>query len=41
MANLAAGRGAEELTMEMIEKNLNDGMDKVRKLLEAVIPSLD
>lgn len=41
VANLAAGRGTEELTMEMIEKNLNDGMEKVRQLLEAVIPSLD
>jgi len=41
VANLAAGRGTEELTMKMIKKNLNDGMDKVRQLLEAVIPSLD
>lgn len=41
VANLAAGRGIEDLTMEMIEKNLNDGMEKVRQLLEAVIPSLD
>lgn len=41
VANLAAGRGSEELTMEMIEKNLNEGMSKVRQLLEAVIPSLD
>ncbi|MDH5599930.1 MAG: S-methyl-5'-thioinosine phosphorylase [Gammaproteobacteria bacterium] len=41
VANLAAGRGEEELTMEKIEKNLNDGMERVRQLLEAVIPSLD
>lgn len=41
VANLAAGRGTEDLTMEIIEKNLNNGMEKVRQLLEAVIPTLD
>lgn len=41
VANLAAGRGTEDLTMAMIEKNLNEGMQKVRQLLEAVIPTLD
>lgn len=41
VANLAAGRGTEGLTMKMIEKNLNEGMKKVRQLLEAVIPTLD
>ena len=41
VANLAAGRGTEGLTMEIIEKNLNEGMGKVRQLLEAVIPTLD
>ncbi|MCW8899432.1 MAG: S-methyl-5'-thioinosine phosphorylase [Gammaproteobacteria bacterium] len=41
VANLAAGRGTEDLTMEMIERNLNEGMEKVRQLLEAVIPKLD
>ena len=41
VANLAAGRGTEDLTMETIEKNLNNGMEKVRQLLEAVIPTLD
>lgn len=41
VANLAAGRGTEELTMEMIEKNLNVGIDRVRKLLEVVIPVLN
>ena len=41
VANLAAGRGTEDLTMEVIEKNLNEGMEKVRQLLEAVIPTLD
>ena len=40
VANLAAGRGTEELTMEMIEKNLNVGIDRVRQLLEVVIPVL-
>ena len=41
VANLAAGRGTEELTMEMIEKNLNVGIDRVRQLLEVVIPVLN
>lgn len=41
VANLAAGRGAEELTMKVIEKNLNNGMEQVRKLLEAVIRTLN
>lgn len=41
VANLAAGRGTEGLTMEIIEKNLNNGIEKVRQLLEAVIPTLD
>jgi 5'-deoxy-5'-methylthioadenosine phosphorylase len=41
VANLAAGRGTEDLTMDVIEKNLNVGMERVRQLLEAVIPTLD
>lgn len=41
VANLAAGKGSEELTMAVIEQNLNDGMKKVRQLLEFVIPELD
>ena len=40
VANLAAGRGKDELTMDIIEKNLNKGIEQVRKLLEAVIPTL-
>lgn len=40
VANLAAGRGTEELTMEVIEKNLNMGMERARKLIELVIPSI-
>jgi len=40
VANLAAGKGDEELTMGMIEKNLTSGMDKVRQLIEKVIPAL-
>lgn len=40
VANLAAGRGKEELTMDVIEKNLNSGMERVRKLIEAVIPTI-
>lgn len=41
VANLAAGRGTEELNMDVIQKNLNKGMLQVRKLLEAVIPTLN
>lgn len=41
VANLAAGRGDEELSMDVIQKYLNDGMLQVRKLLEAVIPTLN
>ncbi len=41
VANLAAGRGTEALTMAVIETNLNNGMAQVRKLLEAVIPTLN
>lgn len=41
VANLAAGRGSEALTMDAIEKNLIDGMSQVRKLLEAVISTLN
>ena len=41
VANLAAGRGSEELSMDVIEKNLNNGMTQVRKLLELVIPTLN
>lgn len=40
VANIAAGRGTEDLNMDMIQENLNNGMLQVRKLLEAVIPSL-
>lgn len=40
VANLAAGRGKDALTMDIIEKNLNKGIEQVRKLLEAVIPTL-
>ena len=40
VANLAAGRGTEELTMEVIERNLNAGIERARQLLEAVIPKL-
>lgn len=37
VANMGAGRGEEELTMEMIERTLLGGMEDVRKLLVAVI----
>lgn len=41
VANLAAGKGEEELTMKMIEKNLSGGMDKVKTLLQTVIAALN
>lgn len=40
VANEAAGRGPEDLTMEMIEANLNVGMERVRTLLAELIPKL-
>lgn len=40
VANQAAGRGPSEITMQDIERNLGAGMDKVRALLESVIPAL-
>jgi len=40
VANMAAGKGPDEITMEEIEKNLYTGMDDVRVLLESVISSL-
>ena len=41
VANLAAGRGTEDLNMDMIEKNLNKGLERVHQLIEAVIPTLN
>jgi len=39
VANWAAGRGGEEMIkMKDIEKNLKQGMDKVRMLLETIAP---
>lgn len=40
VANAAAGRSAEPLTMEMIEQNLKQGIKKARSLLEETIPRL-
>jgi 5'-deoxy-5'-methylthioadenosine phosphorylase len=40
VANMAAGRGAGEITMAEIEHHLLDGMAKVRLLLEEVVPHL-
>jgi 5'-deoxy-5'-methylthioadenosine phosphorylase len=39
VANLAAGKSNEDLTMEMIEENLNSGMDKVRSVIEETMKS--
>ncbi len=38
VANHAAGRSADALTMEVIERNLTKGMQAARELLQAVIP---
>ncbi len=38
VANHAAGRSAEAITMDMITKNLNAGIKTVRKVLSKVIP---
>jgi 5'-methylthioinosine phosphorylase len=40
VANMAAGRSDEELTMEMIERTLVGGMADVKRLLEQAIPTL-
>lgn len=40
VANMAAGRGDEAITMEMIERHLSSGMADVRRLLEHCVPQL-
>lgn len=40
VANMAAGKGPDEITMEEIDKNLQQGMEDVRTLLESVISLL-
>ncbi len=40
VANMGAGRGEEEITMEMIEHHLSGGMADVRRVLEQVVPKL-
>lgn len=39
VANMAAGRGEGEITMEVIEQYLNEGMERVRMLLEKIVPN--
>lgn len=39
VANMAAGRGEGEITMEEIEQHLIAGMEKVRILLEYIVPT--
>ena len=41
VANRAAGKVPGEITMAEIERNLVEGMDKVKTLLARVIPMLD
>jgi len=40
-ANWAAGRGEGEISMEDIDRTLKTGMEKVRTLLEQVIPTIE
>lgn len=40
VANWAAGRGADEITMDEIRDTLDQGMDNVRQLLEKIIPMI-
>lgn len=40
VANMAAGRGDEAITMEMIERHLSSGLADVRRLLEHIVPRL-
>ena len=40
VANMGAGRGEAEITMEMIEHHLSTGMADVRRVLESVVPKL-
>lgn len=40
IANMAAGRGEGEITLEEIEENLKDGMQQVVELLKAVLSRL-
>lgn len=37
VVNSAAGKTDEEITMEMIESNLKDGMGKIKRILEETI----
>ncbi|MBI5462867.1 MAG: S-methyl-5'-thioinosine phosphorylase [Gammaproteobacteria bacterium] len=41
VANWAAGRGVGEISMDDIDRNLKVGMDRLRSLLEQVIPMID
>jgi len=40
VANYAAGRGEGEITVEMIEHHLKNGIDNAAKLIEAALPNL-
>lgn len=41
VVNKAAGRGAGPISMHDIEQSVKQGMDKVRELLERIVPLLD
>ena len=40
VVNRAAGRGDGPISMHDIEQNVKEGMDKVRILLESIVPLL-
>ena len=40
VANAAAGKGDDEISLKEIESNLNRGMGKVRELLHEAIPGV-
>ncbi len=41
VVNWAAGKSNEEITMEIIQKNLDIGMSKIKKLLEQIVSSTE
>ena len=41
VANMGAGRGEDEITMEEIERHLSSGMENVKQLLRQVISDID
>ena len=40
VANMAAGRGDGEITMQEIEKNIDSGMNKLKTIIESIVSDL-